>query len=611
MSRPSVHKSRPAMLSVLAVLAMLTLLTPLSLAEEPALAEQERVTALDVYIEVGGAAGVKSEVPDLPRNLRAEDFEVRLEGDELVPVGFFDPRAGAADDREPWTVVVYFDLRLAARDSVRWGASELWERVSSLVELGKVEIVAGGDSPVRVLAPTRDRELVAGELAGLAIDPRGVHEVIKLRSEVLEAIREFPEETATPDWARTVVENEIGAVQRRLDDLLLYLIDREGGGSKKALVWITDGFDLEPAGFYREHGLDLPSGTPSLAAPARRLAETLAGYGWVTLSLAPPEPGPGLVPGWRIGKWLYRPRMPTGLIGGTLVREERRDPKKAESHLEIGNIHLERDETESAQEAFEKALYHFAGDPRTSKRQAAAKAGLGRALEAQDRFSEARQAFRHAVELDPTLASLYPQSRPGLLDPTAALDLVAGETSGRTVFDAGAAEEAVTSLGRRARLTYQVSGWPRGALGGLEVAIGESDRRLHYPRWARSGTPQTIAAARARLLLAGELVEGDLEVVAVLDEEPTGGAELRVRLDRPQSTDTLRADRPRKLRVSVARGRPEGAIGVRHETVELSPDLILEDWLYRLDLEPLAEEDWVAVVVEDLESGEWGAGLPD
>ena len=35
------------------------------------------------------------------------------------------------------------------------------------------------------------------------------------------------------------------------------------------------------------------------------------------------------------------------------------------------------------------------------------------------------------------------------------------------------------------------------------------------------------------------------------------------------------------------------------------------DWLYRLELEALEDDDDVAVVIEELESGRWGAGLAE
>ncbi len=591
-------------------LVLIFLVSSQAPAQETPLAEEQTVTALDVFVEVGAPADSKSPVPDLPRNLGVRDFELQLEGERVEPLGFADPRAGRWHaESEPWEVVVYFDLRLAERDSVRWAASELAERAEDLVELGPVEIVVAEEAPRSVLAATGDVLLLENQLAGLALDPKGFHEAIELRAANLEPDGTPREEAseASAAWGRSMVENEVASVARRLDEMLVWLVEREPHGSRKVLIWITDGFDLEPARFYRERGLSLPTGMASLSEPAGELARTLAGYGWVTLSFAPLAPGPGLVPGKRFGKWLYRPRMPSGLIGGTLTREERRDPDKAESYLEIGETQLGLGDAESAREAFERALYHFAGDPRTRLRQAAGKAGLARSLEALGRLGEARQAFRHAVELDPKLAAHYPQAELALLDPAAGLDAVALETAGRTVRDSEAVGEALSSLGRRARLTYQVSGRPKGELGRLDVTVQGSRLTLRYPRWVRSGTPVTVAAARARLLLAGRVVEGPLEVTTTLEAAPDSETALRVRLVGAAG----RPPGPRELRVSIAAGRPEGTIRVRHERIELPAEVRLSEWVYRATLESLGEEEWVAVVVEDVETGDWGAGLAE
>ncbi len=593
----------PRCLPPLGVL-LFVLLTPASAVAETPLSEEKTITALDVLVEVGAPAGSRSPAPDLPRNLQAEDFDVRLDGFAVVPVGFSDPRS-RRDETEPWSTVIYFDLRLAERDSIRWAASELAERVDTLVELGSVEIVVGDESPRRLLGPTRDAQLIENQLAGLALDPRGVHEVIEARVANLSELPETSSGSVSSAWVRAVVEAEAAAVTRRLDQMLLWVVERGPSEPKRALIWVTDGFDLDPASFYRERGLSFPGWQEVFTSTALSFARTLAGYGWVTFSFAPRAPGPGLVPGKRFGKWLYRPRMPAGLIGGTLTREERRDPDKAESYLEIGEAELGQADAESAREAFEKALYHFAGDPRSGVRQAAAKAGLGRSLEALGRPAEARQMYRHAVALDPELAPLYPQAAFDLLDPIRPLETVTLVTAGRTVRDAEAIDEAVQSLGRRARLTYQVEGRPEGRLAKLDVFIAGSPNRLRHPGWVRSGALETVAAARARSILRGEAVDGALDVRANLDRGRERKLEARVSQGKPGAPD----DEPRTMRVSLAIGTPGGAIRVQHERIDLPSGAALSDWVYRTTLDALDRDEWVAVVIEDVESGEWGAEL--
>ena len=610
-----------------------------ALSQSQALEEEERVIAVDVFIELeadvpGGAGKVRS----LPKGLHLDDFEVRIGGELRPVVSFLDPRSAIGrlidaageplpgEPVEPWTIVLYFDLELAERDTLRWAAAELAERVADLVELGEVELVVAQKGRNRGLAPTRDAELLEAELAGMMIDPGGVHEVIEFRGEVLDAIRAGADgdmgagmgtgaglgEVRAAELGRAFVAQEVAAVESRLDELLIHLSERDVQGSKRALFWVSDGFDLEPAKFYRSQGLEVAPGAPSLADRAAEIAATLASYGWVTFGLSPPAAGPGLVPGFRIGKWLYRARMPPMKgIGGTLIHEERRDPEEARAHAELGDVYLEGDDPKSAQEAFERALYHFAGDPRTIKDQAAAKAGLGHALEAQGDFAEARQAFRHAVELDPDLASQYPQARPRLLEPLAFLEVLAQATAGRTVLNSDDLAEAVLSLSRRARLTYQISGWPQGRIQDLEVALLGSALELRHPRRARSGTPETVAAARARRLASGDLVAGDLKVRAALASKSEEVETLLVEVDRESLAGEDTGDRPIRVRVTLATGGPDGVPTVNHKRIEIASGQDDDPWRYRASIAKLGAEEWLVVVVENVETGRWGAALID
>ncbi len=609
-------RAAPKRLRSGALLAVLTLAVSATFGQHSTLEEEERVTAVDVFVELDGDVPDKEgKVRPLPKSLGLEDFEVTVDGESRPVVSFFDQRTrtGLAGDpfedrmAEPWTIVLYFDLELAERDTVRWAAVELAERVQELVDLGEVEVVVAEDGMIRASAPTRDPQLLEDELSGMWIDPGGVHEAIELRAEVLEALRKGPDQVPTAELALAAVEQEVSLVGNHLDDFLIRLLRRDAKGAKRALFWVSDGLDLEPAEFYRAEGLEVASGARSLVDRTVELATTLASYGWVTIGLSPPPAGPGLVRGFRIGRWLFSPRMPPFKgIGGTLTREAHRDPEMAQAYCELGRAHLGGDDPESARGAFEKALYHFAGDPRTSKEQAAAKVGLGRALEARGEVAEARQAFRHAVELDPELALDYPQSRPRLLRPVEFFEVLSRETAGRTVQDSEALSEAMLSLSRRARLTYQISGWPLGTIGTLSVGLVDSELGLRHPSRARSGTPQAVAAALARRLATHELIEGELRVQADLVAKS-----LVVELERDLLDEREAQGRPIKLRLTVATGRPDGVATLRHERFEIASESDSEVWSYRVAIDRPGDEEWIAVIVEDIETGRWGGDLAD
>lgn len=601
------------------------------------LRQEQRVTAVDVLVELeAGEAMPNGKTRALPKGLSSEDFEVRLDGKQVPVVSFADPRVGSgtvpgnldrAAQAEPWTIVLYFDLDLAERDTVRWAAAELAERARDLVALGEVELVVAEHGETRSLAPTRDGDLLEGELAGMMLDPHGVHRVLELRAEALEAISAGDEnadegfaveEGQRAEIGSALVEQEVSAIEAHLDQLMVHLADRKVLGARRALFWISDGFDFDPAVFYRLHGLEAAPGRVSLAKRSVELAETLASYGWVTFSLSPPAAGPGLVPGFRIGKWLFRARMPPMKgIGGTLVHEERRDPDQARSHYSIGESHLASADPKAAQQSFETALYRFAGDPRTQKEQALAKAGLGRALEAQGDVAEARQAFRHAVELDPDLASLYPQVKPRLLAPRALQETLAASTAGRVVLDSEGVSEAISSLSRRARLTFQVEGAPRGVAHGLEVLVDDFEAELRHSRWARSGTPPAVAAARVRQLAGGEWIDGEIDFRVGFGSESegsdAGGAANGLWIELHDDASLAREGReePNHLRVTVAASHRDGAVRVLQHQLELPSEAIGGVVRLWVPIEKSDDEEWVAALVEGLESGRWGAAPLD
>lgn len=566
--------------------------------EQPELAEDELVTAIDVLVEVE-ATTEGGKLRELPTTLERDDFKVWVDGEARTVVGVLDPRVARDADDEPWTTVIYLDAGLSEQRSLRWSALELAHRAEELVALGTVEIVEAGPDSIRALAPTRDLDLIEGRLSGLALDPPvSSHQAVELRAEYLELTAEPTEEPNTGDALEqvAVVEWEAAQVGARLDRLLLHLFERESTGSKNAIFLVSDGFDLEPAGFYRAHGAAVPGSVGSLRGRVAELSRTLAGFGWVVFCMAPPEEDPGLILGKRIGKWLVRPAS-SGLIGFRATHEERRDPEKAEGYLDLGRVYLEAGSLKEAEPSFELALYHFAGDPRTAKKQAAAKAGLGQVLELLDRRGEARLLFRHAEELDPELAGTYLQARPRLLAPTEPLQEFADATAGRLISNAEELDQALAGLANRVLVTYQRSGPASGEVQRLELSFRDATLELKMPRWARSGVPGEVSAARARTLLAGELVKGEIEFDLEVQEDSDGDWVLQ--LNGPRAPDFDR------LRLTIATGHPEGPVSIRDEEIALE-NAGAEGWSHRTRIDPVAVDAWLAVVVDDIATGQWG-----
>ncbi len=114
---------------------------------DAAFADLDRVTAIDVSVEVSRAKGRKG-----PAGLRTEDFEVLLDGQPRPVVAVSPAQTG-------WQTVLYFDYELAGQRTVRWAAETLAEQAEALVSRGSVEVVVADPLPRHLLLPTADAGL--------------------------------------------------------------------------------------------------------------------------------------------------------------------------------------------------------------------------------------------------------------------------------------------------------------------------------------------------------------------------------------------------------------------------------------------------------------------
>lgn len=557
----------------------------------------QRVTAIDVPVEIAGAARAAARHRDPHR------FTVLYDG-------VAQPVVAVGDRGEPWTIVLYFDVELSAAADLRDAAGLLAGEAAALTRLGEVEVVVDDGEPASLLSPTRDAELLGATLSRLALEGGGGDVLRTLRRSFLAELRQPDPMAPVAELASAAVAEERRTVRRQLDDLLLELVDRTTPGARRAVFRVGSGFDLDPAAFYVA-AVEEPAaaaGPPpdperdALDAAVEDTAASLAAYGWITFPLAPPEPPP-LPRGMRLGRWRIR-GLPPFWFGA--VFEEPRDPEKAEAYLELGMSLEGGGALSEAAEAYRKAAYHFYNDPKTADRQALALAHLGRVLAAQGETDAATGAYEASCDLDPEGA--------GGLAPCGALDLaltplerLATSTAGRLLRDGEALEEALDSLRRRVSLTYQIAGLPDGALHPLRARLA-SGKALHAPAWARSSTPDTVAAARLRGLLDGaSTAAGNLSLRGRLVPGAAGdrlSAHLTLPPPAPGETPGLALPR-----VSLATGDPEGALTVHHLLLPPQPAEAGGRLAYETTLALAEDQEWVAVEIEDLVSGCWGARI--
>ncbi len=601
----------------------------------PAFEAESRVVAVDAMVSVKrGSGGTWLRGDVTPKQVEADRLEVHA-GDLARRIVAIEPAPGKAEEnQEPWTIVLWFDAAFSNSTSLRWAATYLGEAAESLTALGSVEVLlaegmgldAIPGSPLtrdivrQVVPPTRDAQELADALSRMAIEGTpGSDSVRRLRAEFLTVAEREPE--LAEALAAHAAELEHTLVRDRHDLLLASLLERGTDGPRRAVFWVTDGWDATPDTFY-QHELEADRSTADTAKagsndplqptpvdaqvsagsdtfhpdnhhtdpPTQAAAQTLAAYGWLTYPLLAPLPPPP-PPGFYIGKWFFRtpslkpqkgtpiPTLP-GLIG---TRKKYLDPERARAFLALGQALIGQDKIDDAIEAFEKSIFHFQNDKRTQGEQAEAWAKLGEAFGRAGRTEAKLRAFERVAQLDPERAALL-GGVARVLAPAGPLTTLARTTSGFLIQDDNALRRALDDLRWRMRLTLELAGAPLGDL--LPLTITHRGR-LHItaPAWARSATPPAIAALHARRLLdepldAAELGGGELgadwPIALSVETDAQGARVVHVEVDLERLPNADMASPPTRyfrptLALRAAEGAPFPPTIIRHESVARWP----------------------------------------
>ena len=558
----------------LALVPLLGLLAALAASSSPfgpgpALAQEAEAPAtVQFLVEVVNERG------EPVRRLDAGDFRVLADG-ELLPVS-------AVEEGRPARVVVLFDLALLSTGGVVEAAGVLANRARELAELAPVTLAVADEEVRTVLPATGDREVLAQSLAGIGVRYAGDGAIDEVRRELLEELAELAEpvdpllppvaaaprvEERAAAAAREALAREAEVLRRQRERLISWAAEARGdrpASEPAVLVLVTPGFDEDPLAFYRaaleaygleaaSQRLERPVVLPSLAEVGR----VLASYGWLTfpylpaaggLDAAEASAGPGATP-----------TPPDDLPRAGAPPTETDDPSRP-------------------------ALI----TPR-----------LGRG----DRGAPG------AAEPPPV---------PGGTEAPGAL---AAATGGEVVTDAVQLRDLVSRLGRRWSLRFPA---PAGEPRAVEVRSARAGTAVRAPGWAGTVSPGSVAAVRVRRLLEGELPdEGALPVEAAFEAAPQGVGEglLTVRIEEPafpgEEPDEPSAPRAGGgiLRATVGIGRAGREPLVFHREVPnplAAPagEAADEDGLLRIPLAlPEGAESRVAVLVEELPAGRWGAAF--
>ncbi len=514
------------------------------------------------------AVTVTVEVDEFGWDLSTADFEVLEDGRPQTLLSV--ERAAADGDRAagPWQIVLYLDRRLSDRRSLRRAAAALAAQASQLVALGEVQILAAETELEQLLKPTRNVATLRDALKRLAKKGTGRGELLRLRRQFL---RDATETDSSDQLSRIrSVQSSRGSTAPT---------GTPGGSSQDQL---RGGREVGARGRMLARGA---------AVEEARLVDH-------QLDL--------------LSRWVSRQRFP-GPRALILVNDGfDLDPR--DFYLRLVP---ERDESEIS--GLLQELSMGARQERLSRLLAAqgwtvlaVATGEGQGGLPGDSGSQhgANAAANSGIESTKQLPKFL------LAHGLQPLTSFAEASGGVLLTSEDLLAEAVASLGRRWRLTYQVERQPDGRIHEVEVRLRELGGEVRAPLWIASETLEEIAFERARNMVEGNLEGGELSLQAAIffpsarEENYSGGPRrgtLAVRADLAPLAALRHTLQTADVRVSLAVFYPERDPFTHHQVVR-SQDLSLEGtWDFSTQLNLPADAARVVVVVEELASGVWGA----
>ena len=486
-------------------------------------------------------------------DLALGDLEVR-EGTAALPLT--DLRSAVAQT-EPSRVVLFFDRELSGSGNLKRSAAALAALAQQLAELGEVEIITAAEQ-VELSLRSRDALVIGEKLSRSALTNTGERYILELRQRVLRDLRLAspaaaalsPEEVA--EVVTSGVEEELEWIRNRQEELLAWASD-PGAARPGILVWVVDGFDLDPVEFYLQRLNDAAirsviqsaSRLETLEATVRETSRALAALGWTL--------------------------MPLTIAAGT----------EAPPPLEYSPITID------------------SGGGNTT-------AAPGVTLRPGSLFGR-RDADQEEPKIPPA----------NFLAPLKPLRLLAEASGGEVIASDRALRDALGRFASRFEIEYRSALPVEAGLEPIEIRAVRAGLRVRSRQWMSRGIPERVSAVRLGRLLAGVEDTGGFDVAAVLKldeaegEEVPSGAELEARLELREleaaSPDQAWTGRDSAVfRVSLAIAATGREPVLQHEIVHADNLGELAEWRYRTPLELPEGATEVGVLIEELGGGYWG-----
>jgi len=198
------------------------------------------------------------------------------------------------------------------------------------------------------------------------------------------------------------------------------------------------------------------------------------------------------------------------------------------------------------------------------------------------------------------------------------MQYLADETGGAVIPPRETLGEGLKRLENTYLLWFQVPMAPDGRTYDLEVRVKELGLKVWAPKRVTLGSPGGQAVARAReAVTRGSLAEGELAPKVSLEVQKVEGksrlGRLEVRTDLGAVRHVLEKVSRARLRVTVAVHLGKGEPFVHQEEFEQAVGEESEGtvWTYEAPIKLPKEAERLAVVIEELQTGTWGAAVVD
>lgn len=159
----------------------------------------------------------------------------------------------------------------------------------------------------------------------------------------------------------------------------------------------------------------------------------------------------------------------------------------------------------------------------------------------------------------------------------------------------------LADLSRRWRVWVAAPDAVDGRMLPVEVRIPGRSKDVRAQEWVRSGTPEGVAEARLRNLLAGEPADGGLPLELAVRDEASSALEIRFTASpfKPAGPSA-----PGPVRISYAFTAGDDNVHVRHQ-LAAAAGVAERGWSHTARVELPAGTRKVAVLVEDLATETW------